>query len=224
MKQEYSPHPFWKESRTGEVQAFFPHIEGGNSFCGIFGKLLVQKLKRQGMKILLSSLLVFLALSIQGQTFTYHTIRVEPFMEFQAYEHFDRLVLVSNDENVEFIADFTFEWGYKYELNVKVETFDTPLSDGTAYDYVFIRDISKVKVPETYEFSLYLASNPIGQGEEERSAFTKLEDGAYLYLDEVQIEVPDHLKHTFLGIVNGGRGRTARFNVVNSKRIRLVSL
>jgi len=71
------------------------------------------------MKLILSSILLFLFFNASSQKVTEKIITIEPQMSFQNYEHFKRLTLSSPDSPSEFLSGFEFEWGYNYQIKVK---------------------------------------------------------------------------------------------------------
>ena len=71
------------------------------------------------MKLILSSILVFLFVSTSAQEVKKKIITLEPQMSFQNYEHFKRLVLNSPDSPIEYLHGFEFDWGYNSQIKVK---------------------------------------------------------------------------------------------------------
>lgn len=173
--------------------------------------------------------LIFLPLFSIGQKISFQTITIEPYLSLQNYEHFKRLVLNSNNSNVEHIDNFDFEWGFKYQLKVKVNELTSELSDGTKYEFSLDQLISKTKISDSTEFKLFIDPqvyyNNSGTEDEEINRSLKLiSDCTYLYFDEVEIEVPKNLKDKFEKIASGKTGKVGKFVFINKKRIRLVSI
>ena len=169
--------------------------------------------------------LPFLGIS---QNVSYKTITLEPYLSFQNYEHFKRLVLNSNDPQVEYIENFDFEWGFKYQVKVKVTELIPELSDGTKYEFALDQLISKIKVLESTEFKLVIDPkfyyNDSESEDGKNQSLKSLNDNTYLYLDEVEIEIPETLKEKFRTVASGKISRMGTFIFLNKKRIRLVSL
>lgn len=165
---------------------------------------------------------------VQGQTISYQTINIEPNLSLQNYEHFKRLVLNSNDSEADFIADFNFEWGYHYKLKVKVIKLKSELSDGSRYDFILDKVISKTKVADSVEFYLTIDPSlyyyvPEEEKEKEMNKTLKTQnDSTYLYFDQVEIEVPENLRLKFKDVADGNSSRRGVFVFVNPKRIRLI--
>ncbi|MFT5778075.1 MAG: hypothetical protein ACI837_001023 [Crocinitomicaceae bacterium] len=160
-----------------------------------------------------------------GQEIESKTIRIEPHMSFQNYEHFKRLVLKSDFPEAEFIDGFTFEWGYAYELNVKVEKLKAELSDGTRYDFTLINEISRTKVPAETTFKLFLEADLYYSGDEESvSNFKQINDSTYLYFDEIQIIVPTELASDFQKIVASETFKIGLFTFIDKNNILLTKL
>jgi hypothetical protein len=161
-----------------------------------------------------------------GQQVIIKTIKLEPHMYTQNYEHFKRLVLDSPDSEAEYIDGFDFEWGYYYTLKVK-ETKVGPLSDGTRYNYSLLKVIAKEETPDSMIFKMYI--DPLRYysklEEEGISNYTlnKLNDSTYLYMDKVEIEVPEKLQELFKEKIDNESDFRGNFKFVNG-RIRLVSL
>ncbi len=102
-------------------------------------------------------LLAFMdGLTVNEQEISYQNISIEPYFSYQKYEHFIRLVLISDVANVEYIDGFNFEWGYRYKLKVKVNKLEYQLSDGTSHEYYLEEIISKIKVADSSYFKLFL--------------------------------------------------------------------
>ena len=169
--------------------------------------------------------------SIYGnsQTVTTKTIQIDPYLSFENYEHFKRLILNSPDSSAEYIANFNFEWGFQYKLRVKETKLGDELSDGTQYKYTLDHIISKTKMPADATFKLYLDSNRYYHQTEEieealNSTLKKLDDTTYLYFDTVEIEVPENLREKFEFIVAGKLEKLGTFRYVHKKRIKLIEL
>ena len=144
----------------------------------------------------------------------------------QNYEHFKRLVLVSPDSEAEFIDGFDFEWGYYYALKVKEKKVG-PLSDGTRYDYSLLKIISKEKVADTVIFEMYIDPLRYYDKLEEDGisnyTLSQLNDSTYLYMDKVEIEIPQKFLEFFRKKTDNEVGFRGNFKFVNRKRVRLVS-
>ena len=152
------------------------------------------------------------------------TITLEPYMYTQNYEHFNRMVLVSPDSEAEYIGGFDFEWGYHYTLKV-TEREVGPLSDGTRYDYTLIKVISKEQVAETEVFRMYVDLRYYHNPEDDDLAnytLQQLNDSTHLYMEKVEIEVPDKLQGYFSRTIDNGVGFRGSFKHVHGHRIRLI--
>ena len=169
---------------------------------------------------------LFIPTLLFGQKISFKTIKVKPHMYTQNYEHFKRLVLDSPDSEAEYIDGFDFEWGYYYTLKVKEKKVG-PLSDGTRYDYSLLKVISKEKVADTVIFKMSI--DPLRYysilDEDGISNYTlnKLNDSTYLYMDKVEIEIPQKLQEFFIKKIDNEVGFRGNFKFINGKRIRLVS-
>ena len=173
------------------------------------------------------SQLFVLGLTVHAQHVSVKTISVEPYMAFQNYEHFKRLVLNTSEPEAEYIEGFEFEWGYTYSLEVSVTKLASQLSDGTQYTYALSKVISKTKAADTAEFNLYIDPNRYyyaEENEEMNNTLSPLNDSTYLYMDEVEIEVPLEFNALFAKLLESESGKLCRFVFVNEKRIRLVGL
>ena len=170
-----------------------------------------------------------LCFSVNAQTSTDRTITIDPYLSFQNYEHFKRLTLSSPDSRVEYLQDFSFKWGYKYELNVTEIKLDEMLSDGTQFEYTFNHIVSETKMADSSEFKLFLDANryyyELDSNEQAMNVTLKaIDDSSYLYFDEVEIEVPNRLRAKFEKVVSGERLVMGHFVFINEKRIRLERL
>ena len=170
-------------------------------------------------------LLCFPAL-LFGQQTIIKEIKIKPYMYTQNYEHFKRLVLDSPNSEAEYVDGFDFEWGYSYTLKVK-EIYIGELSDGTRYKYSLLKVISKEKVYDTVIFRMYI--DPLRYyhklEDEGVSNYTlsQLNDSTYLYLDQVEIEIPHNFLESFIKRKDNEIGFRGDFKFVNRKRVRLVS-
>ena len=148
-------------------------------------------------------------------------------MYTQNYEHFKRLVLDSPNSEVEYVDGFDFEWGYFYTLKVK-EIYIEELSDGTRYEFSLLNIISKEKVSDTVIFSMSI--DPLRYyhklEEEGISNYTlsQLNDSTYLYMDQVEIEIPQNFLESFKKKQDEEINLRGDFKFVNGKRVRLVGI
>ena len=173
--------------------------------------------------------LIFLPLFSIGQNVSFQTITIEPYLSLQNYEHFKRLVLQSNNSQVEYIEGFDFEWGFEYQVKVKVTELIPELSDGTRYEFTLDQLISKTKMSDSTEFKLFIDPqvyyhNAATEDEGTNHSLKLLNDCTYLYFDEVEIEIPKNLKDKFQKIASGKTGKVGKFVFINKKRIRLTSI
>ena len=161
-----------------------------------------------------------------AQKVSYKTITINPNMYTQNYEHFKRLVLKSPDSEAEHIDGFDFEWGYYYTLKVKEKKVG-PLSDGTRYDYSLLKVISKKMVADTVIFKMSIDPLRYYHKLEEDGisnyTLSQLNDSTYLYMDKVEIEIPQKFLEFFSKKKDNEVGFRGNFKFVNGKRIRLVS-
>lgn len=144
------------------------------------------------------------------------TIRLNPHLVFEHYEHYKRLVMSSPDGDLDHIDGFEFEWGYVYELKVKRQRLNPSLTDGTRYRYQLLKLISKSKVPDSTRFSLYLDAqryyHHLDSSEAEMNqSFHQINDSTYRYLDQVNIEVPEALGSAWQNILKGRSPQVGRF-------------
>ena len=147
-------------------------------------------------------------------------------MYTQNYEHFKRLVLDSPNSEAEYVDGFDFEWGCFYTLKVK-EIYIGELSDGTRYEYSLLKVISKERVADTVIFRMSI--DPLRYyhklEDEDVSNYTlsQLNDSTYLYMDQVEIEIPKNFLESFIKKKDNEIDFRGDFKFVNSKRVRLVS-
>lgn len=176
------------------------------------------------MKSIGFALLLLMALPAKTQSVRIDTVTIEPFMSFQNYEHFKRLVLNSDPPGIEFIEDFTFDWGHRYELLVECTEMEYELSDGTSATYKYVKEISKSKVPDTFSFKLFLDGFLYyndGGFDEQVKTLEVINDSTFLYFEEVRIEVPKNLRSEFLRISNGEIEKLGHFTFGPEQSTRL---
>ena len=161
-----------------------------------------------------------------GQAEQIKIITIEPFMQTENYEHFKRLVLNSSDSRAQYIEGFEFDWGYRYSLRVKQTTIG-PLSDGTLYDYSLIETISKTKVADSTTFTMSV--DPLRYYENQadipsNNTLKILNDSTYLYMDLVELEIPQQEQSRFKTNNDNGVPFVGDFHFVNERRIRLIQI
>lgn len=178
-------------------------------------------------KISLVLLVLICTFGLYSQSVVNKTITIKPSLSFQYYEHFKRLTLDSPDAPIEYLDGFNFEWGFNYKISVQETKLNTPLSDGSQFNYKLNRVISKTKVQDSTEFKLFLDPtryyHVVDSSEQSMSVTLKqINDSTYTYFDKVEIEVPNHLKMIFSQFVEGTGSKFGNFVFINEKRIRLV--
>ena len=148
-------------------------------------------------------------------------------MYTQNYEHFKRIVLDSPNSEAEYVDGFDFEWGYFYTLKVKEKKVG-PLSDGTHYDYSLLKVISKEKVLDSVIFKMSIDPlryyHKLEENDLANYTLNKLNDSVYLYMDKIEIEIPQKLLESFRKKTDNEIGFRGNFKFINGKRIRLVSI
>jgi len=169
-------------------------------------------------------LLCFPAL-LFGQQTKIKEIKIKPYMYTQNYEHFKRLVLDSPNSEAEYVDGFDFEWGYFYTLKVK-EIYLGELPDGTNYEYSLLKVISKEKVSDTVIFSMSIDPLKYYHKLEEKNisnyTLSQLNDSIYLYMDQVELEIPQNFLESFKKKKEDEINFRGDFKFVNGKRVRLV--
>ena len=178
------------------------------------------------MKQILLFILPILSLSVSAQeALNTKLIHVEPHLGFENYEHFKRLVIKSKDSEADFIEGFDFKWGYYYELQVQEIKLSSTLSDGTRFDYKLDKIITQEKAPEDTTFLLFIDPQIYYykmEDEAEGQSLKAINDSTYLYLEKVEIVVPELLQVEFKSLAAGDVGKRGEFEFVNEQRIRLV--
>lgn len=164
-----------------------------------------------------------------SQKVKFKTITVQPYLSFQNYEHFKRLTLTSLDSHAEYIAGFEFEWGYTYKLKVKETKLKSSYSDGTQFEYVLKKVVSKTKAADSSAFTLMLDANRYyyqveADEQEMNKTFHQINDSTFSYFDKVEIEVSPSIMQEFNAIVEGKTRKMGTFVYLNAKKIRLVKL
>lgn len=181
-----------------------------------------------GMKLLSCLVLGLMMIRAEAQFTSEKIIHLEAHKGFQNYEHFKRLVLISPDAPIEFLQGFDFDWGFNYELLVLETRLEYPLSDGTQYEYKFLKLLSKNKAADSSKFRLFLDANLYyNQSDEEaldeNNNFEKINDTTYTYFNEVQILIGKEMLPRFKQILSGTSTSAATFRFSGENQIRLVS-
>ena len=109
------------------------------------------------------------------------------------------------------------------------------MSDGTNYDYSLLRVISKQKVSDTLKFVM-IVDPLLYYPESQENNFNKytlqqINDSVYIYMDEVEIEIPNYLQVLFNQKIKDNLGFRGVFNFVHyfssiqsRNRIRLIKI
>ena len=185
--------------------------------------------KNAAMKFLFASMLYLLAVPIFGQKVSTKTIKIDPYLSFENYEHFKRLTLSSPNSSIDYLDGFDFEWGYQYTLKVNETELSEWLSDGTRLELDFIKIMSKIKVADSTEFSLYIDPKryyyELDSSEQYLNVtLEKLDDSTYSYFAKVKIEVPEHLRRPFEQLIENNTPKNGRFIFINEQKVRLTHL
>ena len=173
------------------------------------------------MKLVLA-IAVFFALPLCAQTT--RTITVSPF-KYLCYGAYSKsLCLLSHDSSLEYIHGFEFEWGYLYSLEVTMKEIQRPPADASSLEFSLVKIASKIRVGREHTFPLRLEPDRyLGPGEQE-SSFSAINDSVFVYLDDVEIEVPSSLQDEFKNMLKTGANKEGQFIHVDGKRIRLIEL
>ncbi len=111
------------------------------------------------MKTKLILLLLLSSMIGKSQADKTQIITIEPYLRVTNGAFFKQMVLKSNDSNADFIQGFNFEWGYSYKLKIKIYKLKSPPEDASDTDYILAKTISKVKVPDDYQFRMMLEND-----------------------------------------------------------------
>ena len=176
------------------------------------------------MKIEIVLLLFLTSIIGKSQTDKIQTIKIEPYMTVSNGAFFKQLTLKSNDSDAEFIQGFDFEWGYSYELKIKIHKMKNPPQDGSDTQYILIKIISKTKVPDNYQFRMLLDNDLyLGPGEQVGN-FKSLNDSTYTYFDKIEIEIASTLKNEFKRIITEEQKRYGVFVFISPTKVKLIEL
>jgi Domain of unknown function (DUF4377) len=165
--------------------------------------------------------------SLNSQSEKIRTISVDPYLSFENYEHFKRLVIGSQESSCSSIQGFNFEWGYFYKLKIKETEFDYPRSDGEQFSCSLLEVISKEEVRDTFQFRLFLDANLYYNNDPSIPDFNGrlmkvLDDSSYLYFNQIELEIPLDLQEVFNAILEGKINKNGLFNFISTRRIRLI--
>lgn len=172
------------------------------------------------------TILLYLPVCVFGQDILTKTIKIEPYLSVQNYEHFKRFVLNSDDPYVEFIDGFDFEWGYFYELEVQQKKIPM-LSDGTQFIYSLNKIKSKLQASDSLIFPiaidphLYYQVN-LDDNMISNQTLEAVNDSVWIYMDEVELQVPLKLRKTMAEIVEKGVEKRAKCKFINQRKVMLL--
>lgn len=172
-------------------------------------------------KKLVCLFLFFSSCTLNAQT---RTITVSPF-KYLCYGAYNKsLCLLSHDSSLEYIHGFEFEWGYFYSLEVTMTEIERPPADASSLEFSLVKVLAKMPVGKEHTFPLRLEPDRYqGPGEQE-SSFSTINDSVYVYLDDVEIEVPSSLRDEFQNMLKTRTNKEGTFQHVNGKRILLINL
>lgn len=152
------------------------------------------------------------------------TVRIEPFLTLSYGAFFKTLVLESPDCSIEHLSDFTFEWGYRYELKVREIVLEYLPMDGSNVAYELLKVVSKERVASDYTFKLMLENDQyLGPGEQ-LSSFTLINDSTYRYFDKVDLVIPKDLQVSFQKVILPASSLQGEFEIMDEQTIRLLKL
>ena len=180
------------------------------------------------MRIYLFLLILWSVLnSAVAQSEKIRTIEVDPYLSFENYEHFKRLVINSQGTSCSAIDGFDFEWGYFYKLNIKENEYKILKSDGEKFSCSLVKVISKVAVSDTFQFRMLLDAHLYYYTENkildpENSNFAVINDSTFRYFDKINVIVPKELNEDFRLILIGGVRRLGVFCFIDNKHIKLL--
>lgn len=88
------------------------------------------------------------------------TLQVKHYQEPCVGENIQMCYLIEKDGQEQyfysFIEGFDYEWGYTYQLSVKIDTIAEPLQDASSLEYTLKEVIEKTAVPDNTRFELPL--------------------------------------------------------------------
>lgn len=155
---------------------------------------------------------------------TTEKVHIEPYKALCYGAFFKSLCLKTSDESADYIENFTFEWGFEYDLIVYKTQLELPPMDGSSIEFKLNKVVTKTAVPEGYEFRLRLENELfLGPGEN-TSTFKQVNDSIFLYMDEIEILVSDEFKPAIQDVIKNKGNINARCTFVKGKRIRIVAL
>ncbi len=151
-------------------------------------------------------------------------INVLPYKSVTNQAFFKSLVLMSDESSLEFIDNFSFEWGYYYKLKVKKTELASPPMDGSSVEYDLVKVVSKRKASQTDTFELLLTAykylGPPEAGDERMLKATS--DSTYLYDGEIEIIIPNEYLAKFRDAFIPDKRLIGKFVFAPEGRIRLV--
>lgn len=168
-------------------------------------------------------ILCFFYSTLFAQESKIDTVLVEPYLQLTYGAFFKSLTLKSNDERIEEIQGFDFEWGYQYQLIVESKMVNPALRDISKFQFRLIELLEKKPVDHRFRFQLVLDSNKSLTGEKQ-SAFEKLNDSTYLYFDQIEIIVSQALSERFYQVFQNQQSKTGTFQFSETGKISLTVL
>lgn len=124
-------------------------------------------------------------------------VYVEPYMSLSYQAFFKDLVLNSDNDYIEYISGFDFEWGYRYQLLVLERIYEEPMMDAGDREFKLLKMISKTRVEPEYTFSMRMEKDMRLDGEDMPDAIQRMEGNYFSYTEEMTFFVPDDLLAKF---------------------------
>lgn len=175
------------------------------------------------MKILITNILIITSLFASAQDVcTEKIVTLLPYKKVTNDAFFKVIVLSSPECYVEHLTGFDFTWGYTYTVRLKEAHLAQPPQDASSYTYELLEVISKVAVPDGYEFTLALSRDfYLTDGDDQINNFKYVNDSTFRYMDEINVEYPADKSFLFDQILNQNKYVKATFRFKNTGTIRM---
>lgn len=152
-------------------------------------------------------------------------INILPYKRLTNGAFFKSLVLKSDEEALDYLSNFDFQWGYHYKIKAKRIELANPPADGSSIEYELVKVISKEKANPLDTFQLLLQSlKYLGPPSDDESyeMMKPLSDSTYLYDEQIQLIVPENFQVKFNEALMPEKWIFGKFVFADDNKIRLV--
>jgi hypothetical protein len=152
-------------------------------------------------------------------------VNILPYKTIANGAFFKSLVIKSDEDALEYLNNFDFQWGYHYKLKVRRIELAKPPADGSSIEYELIKVLSKEKANPLDTFQLLLQGQKyLGPPSDDDTyeMMKPMSDSTYLYDGEIELIVPENFKAKFNEALMPEKWIFGKFVFAENNKIRLI--